>query len=191
MDASVGKYSGDAALMKAVAQGRRAAVETLLDKYMLMVSRVSYRILCDRPDSDAVTLAVFRKLCRSASGFDGRQNLHEYLCRLMCSMCHIRMIRRRLLDLFYISPSLYETSDPLPHSPEEDYITKETWEIFCRASRNLTYRQRVVFALCEMEQLPMSEVEAVTGLSAGRIKEHIRAARKQIRAELEVYGKVR
>ena len=177
--------------MRAVALGHKGALDVLLDRYMQMVERTSYRILCDRGDSDDVTFAVFLKICRDASDFDDRQNLSFWLYRLTCGLCRSRMRRRRLSDLLYIAPSLYETSAPLPHSPEEDYITKEAWEIFCRASRNMSFTQRIVFTISELEQLPMAEVEEITGLSAGQIKDNLRTARKLIRSELEVYGKVR
>ena len=69
------KYTSDAALMGAVAVGRQDALSVVLDRYMPMVSRVSYRILCDRCDSEDVTQEVFIKVWRNSSGFDGRYSL--------------------------------------------------------------------------------------------------------------------
>ena len=96
-----------------------------------------------------------------------------------------------MLSIFSIDPPVYETSCPVALSPEEDFITKETWEIFCRASRNLSPKQRTVFTLRDLEGLDTEEVAAVTGLSADQIKSNLHIARKNIRQELERYGKVR
>ena len=185
------KYTSDAALMGGVAVGRQDAMGIVLDLYMSMVSRVSYRILCDRCDSEDVTQEVFIKVWRNASGFDGRYSLSTWIYRITCNLCYDRLRRRKVLSIFSIAPPVYETSCPVALSPEEDFITKETWEIFCRASRNLSPKQRAVFTLRDLEGLDTEEVAAVTGLTADQIKSNLHIARKNIRQELERYGKVR
>lgn len=191
MNASVWKYSSDAALMGAVSLGRMDALEYVIYRYMPIVSRVSYRILCDRQDSEDVTREVFLKLWRKAGDFDRRYSLEIWIYRLVCRLSCARLNRRRFLSVLYISPPVYETSAPMPLSPEEDFITKETWEIFCRASRNLSPRQRMIFTLCDLEGLSVEEVKTVTGLSMTGIETRLDSARKKIISELEVYGKVR
>ena len=186
-----GKYTSDAALMGAVALGQQDALKVLLDRYMLMVSRTSYRILCDRGDSEDVTQEVFIRIWRSASAFDGRYSLSTWIYRITCNLCYDSLRRRKVLSLFSVSPSVYETSAPEPLSPEEDFITKETWEIFCRASHNLSPKQRAVFTLRDLEGLDVEEVMTVTGLTPDQIKSNLHIARKKIRIELERYGKVR
>ena len=191
MNRDMGKYANDVALMGAVALGRQDALNEVLDIYMPIVSRTSYRILCDRDDSEDITRKVFLRVWMKASDFDGRCNLSIWIYRITCNLCHGCLRRRSMLSFFWISPSLYETSAPLPISPEEDYITKETWAIFCRASQHLSPRQRTVYTLSDLEGLHMEDVEAVTGLAKDEIKGNLRVARKKIRQELERYGKVR
>ena len=191
MNASVWKYSSDAALMGAVSLGRMDALDYVIYRYMPIVSRVSYRILCDRQDSEDVTREVFLKLWRKAGDFDRRYSLEIWIYRLVCRLSCARLNRRRFLSVLYISPPVYETSAPMPLSPEEDFITKETWEIFCRASRGLSPKQRTVFTLRDLEELSTEEVAAITGLTPDQIKSNLHIARKKVRSELEKYGKVR
>ena len=184
-------FASDEGLMEAVSQGRHDALNILLDRYMSVVSRTSYRILCDQADSDYVTQKVFLKLWSSLSGYDGRYTLMIWIYRITCSLCLERLHRRKFLDLLAISSSVYEMSAPQPLSPEEDFITKETWEIFCRVSRHLSPRQRMVFVLCDLEGLTIEESGTITGLGQEQVKEGLRTARKVLRTELERYGKVR
>ena len=186
-----GKYTSDTALMGAVALGLQDALKVVLDRYMPMVSRTSYRILCDRDDSEDVTQEVFIRVWKNASGFDGRFSLSTWIYRITCNLCYDSLRRRKVLSMFSISPSVYETSAPEPLSPEEDFITKETWEIFCRASHNLSPKQRTVFTLRDLEGLDTEEITAITGLTPDQIKSNLHIARKKIRIELERYGKVR
>lgn len=191
MNHNVGKYTSDAALMGAVALGLQDALKVVLDRYMPMVSRTSYRILCDRGDSEDITQEVFIRIWRNASDFDGRYSLSTWIYRITCNLCYDRLRRRKVLSFLSIVPPVYEISAPEARSPEEDFITKETWEIFCRASHNLSPKQRAVFTLRDLEGLDTEEVIAVTGLTADQIKSNLHIARKKIRQELERYGKVR
>lgn len=185
------KYTNDAALMGAVALGRHDALNEILDRYMSVVSRVSYRILCDRHDSEDITREVFVRVWAKASDFDGRYNLTTWMHRITCKLCCRRLRRHKIKSFFWITTSVFETSAPSALSPEEDFITKETWEIFCRASRYLSSGQRIVFTLCDLEGLDMEEVQAVTGMASGQIENSLLAARNKIRQELQRYGKVR
>ena len=188
MNNNIGKYTSDAALMGAVAIGLQDALRTVIDRYMSMVSRTSYRILCDMDDSEEITQEVFIRIWRNASDFDGRYSLSIWIYRITCNLCYDRLLRRKILP---ISPSVYETSAPEAQSSEEDFITKETWEIFCRASSSLSMKQRAVFTLRDLEGLDTAEVEAITGLTPDQIKSNLHIARNKIIQELEKYGKVR
>lgn len=184
-------FGSDEALMEAVSQGRTDALNVLMDRYMSAVYRISYRILCDRADSEEITRDVLVKAWSDAPRYDGRYSLTVWIYQIVCYLCIARLRRRQILDLLSVSSSVYEMSAPQPLSPKEDFITKETWEIFCRASRNLSPKQRIVFTLCDLEGLSAEDISAITGLNRDRIDSNIHIARQQIISELEHYGKVR
>lgn len=181
----------DSELMREVAVGRQEALKMIMERYMPLVSRTSYRILCDRPDCDYVTREVFIRVWNKASSYSGRYPLSIWICRITCGLCLARLRRRSLLDVFSIHTSVYEASAPAALSPEEDFITKETWAVFCRASLELSPRQRMVYVLRELEGFSTFEAADVTGLSVDQISRNLYGARKSIRKELEKYGKVR
>ena len=183
--------ASDAFLMREVALGRRDALKVIMDRYMTMVSRTAYRIMCDRPDSEDITREVFIMVWRNASSYDGRYSVSTWLYGITCNFCLKRLRRRRIMELFSIRPSVYESSAPAAMSPEEDFITKETWAIFCRASLELSPRQRIVFTLLDLEGLSAEEVISITGMTTDEVKDNLHIARKKIRQELERYGKVR
>lgn len=183
--------SSDANLMREAALGRSVALRVIMDRYMSMVSRTAYRILCDRPESEDVTQEVFIKVWRNASSYDERYSVSTWLYRITCNLCFDRLRRRRFLEFFAIHSPVYEASAPVAFSPEEDFITKETWAVFCRASQGLSPKQRAVFTLRELEGLPVGKVVEITGMTREQIKSNLCIAKKKIRQELERYGKVR
>lgn len=174
-----------------IALGSQDALKRVMDIYMPIVSRISYRILCDRPESEEVTQEVFIDVWRHASSFDGRYSLSAWLCRITCNLCFRRLRMRHFMEIFSSRQYVYEYSAPLAESPEDDFITKETWAIFCRASQVLTSRQRAVFTLMELEGLSFEDTAAATGLTLAQVDIDLQVARKYIRKELERYGKVR
>ncbi len=176
--------------MKGIAQGDPEAMEMLMDRYLPMVSRISYRILCDNRESEEVTKEVFMKVWRSAGEYDFRRDVSIWICRIIYDFCYIHIRRQRFLDLFSVHPSVFETTAPKPLSPEEDYITNETWEIYCRATRYLTVRQRAVFVFRELEEMSTEEVASIMGMRSDRIRHNLVIAREKIKEELSGYGKV-
>ena len=78
--------------------------------------------------------------------------------------------------------------DNLPLSSEENMeqslINKDLKNLILRFTEELTPKQKLVFTLREVEGLEVSEVEAITGMSAEKIKSNLYQARKQIRMKI-------
>ncbi len=177
-------------LVRAVSAGNAEAMEVLMDRYLAAVSRISYRILCDIKDSEDVTRTVFIKVWRNACRYDYSKSVSVWIFTTVYDLCRQHLRRRRFPGLFSIRPSVYETSAPQPLTPDEDFITKETWEIYCRASRYLSPRQRAVFVFRDLEELPVEDVSEILKMGSGRIRENLLEAREKVKIELRKYGKV-
>ena len=61
---AIAKYldRSDLSLLRDVTCGNYEAFAELMDRYLALVSRTSFRILCDRNDSESVTIDVFVSL---------------------------------------------------------------------------------------------------------------------------------
>ena len=181
----------DAYLVRAAAAGMRDAFDELTVRYVPLVSRCAYRILCDRAGSDEVTEKVFLRLWLNASEYDESLNVCQWICRMACGFCVGRLRRLRLLEAFSVRTPVYEVSVPQASDSGDGYIIKESWDIFCRASRNLTPMQRVVFVLMELEGMQEEEVSVILGIPCARVRKSKYVAEAEIRSELELYGEVR
>ena len=181
----------DAYLVRATAAGMRDAFDELTVRYVPFVSRCAYRILCDRKGSDEVTEKVFLRLWLHASEYDESLNVCQWICRIVCGFCVGRLRRLHFLEAFSVRTPVYELSAPQASDSGEGYIVKESWDIFCRASRNLTPMQRVVFVLTELEGMEEKDVAVILGISCARVRKSKSVAEAEIRSELELYGEVR
>ena len=171
--------------MYSIGCGDMRAMEHLMDRYLEIVSRTSFRILCDRKDSEAVTCDVFVHVWNSSERFDGTLSLESWRLRLTSRYSHIRTMRRTIMYLFGQRPELFVTTAPKA-ADYDDYITKQAWELFCRASQKLSVRQRGVFALCVLEEIPTYAVSEITGISQRCLERHLSGAQARIRKELRL-----
>lgn len=169
---------GDTSLMKAVSSGNMDALATLMDKYIYLISRTSFRILCDRRDSEAVTEEVFFRVWTAAADYDMDVPLQEWLMQLTCRLSRRRITLRRFRYVLAMRPDVFATSEPL-FPIVDDYINKQAWESYCRACSKLTASQRIIYTLTELEGLALGQVSRITGYSMYRIRYALRKAEEK------------
>lgn len=184
------RFYSDVALMQALSEGCKEAFRELVHAYLPMVSRTAYRILCDRKDADAVTVAVFRHLWENSRRYDNVLPLPLWLLKMTCRKSRLRITRRRLLYLFGFRPELIVFTSPKPPL-EDDYILKKVWEVYCRAAIDLTAGQRIVYALCELEELSVEVAAEIAGMSEYRVRYALEQGRQKVTDELRLYEKDR
>ena len=165
------------------------AMREMVSRFLVPVSRVSYRILCDRIDSESVTISLFLDLWNSPDSFQGPLPIDRELIRRTCRMCRIRLLRRRLLMIFSINPDIYVSSVPVVPGAD-DFIARKTWAVYCRAARNYTDRQKVIFTLCELEGYTPSETSMITDYPVNRILDDLEEARSLLKEELDIFGRM-
>jgi RNA polymerase sigma-70 factor (ECF subfamily) len=85
------------------------------------------------------------------------------------------------------SVDVAEAGDWLPSgesSPEQRVLAKERVGQVWKSVEGLSERQRTVFLLRHVEEMELSEIARMTGLSEGTVKAHLSRAVARVRAEL-------
>lgn len=178
----------DFALMKDVSYGNAEAFSVLVDRYMPVVSRTSFRILCDREDSEYVAVRVFVSLWKDIMEYDDRFTLEEWLLRKTCLFSRIRILRRRFLRVCGVSTDVFVNASPEVEDAD-DFVTKQAWELYCRAAAHMTPLQSAAYALCVLEEIPEDVVAAITGMTHFRISVALDRAEEKVRYELRRFDR--
>lgn len=168
---------------------RREYFRKLMDRYLSLVSRTSYRIMCDRKDSEWITVGVMMSVWRDPVSFPDETSLEYEILRRTCRLCRLRLLRRRLLSLISIDPDIFVASSPTVPSYDE-YVARQAWQIFCRASSGLSDRQRVAYTLCELEDIPEEAVATMGGFFLVSVTDALNDAREAVMQQLEHYGRM-
>lgn len=178
----------DISLLRDITYGNYEAYTALMDRYLDLVSRTSFRILCDRNDSESVTVDVFVSLWHDVFDFDDRYTLEEWLLKKTYEGAQKRMIRRRILGIFGVHNDVF-VNVAASVKNEHDYHTKLAWELHCRAVSRMTVLQSTVYALRVLENYPLDSVAAITGIKMFKIRAALSAAEEKVREELKEYGR--
>ena len=163
------------------------AIKHLMDEYQDLVSRTSFRILCDRKDSEVVTQEVFQHALNNSETFDGSIPLEAWILHHTCRYSRLRIVRRRIMYIFGERPDLFVTTSPKAPT-YDDYVTKQAWELYCRISVDMSITHRILFVLCVLEGISEKDASQITGISRRRISSLITAAESKFRKELKRLG---
>lgn len=182
------KDGSDLTLIKEISYGNAEALSSVMDRYLDLVSRTSFRILCDREGSEYVTVKVFESLWHDVLEYDDSITLDMWLLRRTWIYSRIRIARRRILRIFGVNVDVFVNASPKAED-QDDYVTKQAWELYCRANMNMTPLQGVSYALVVLEELSHQEAAKITGMTVFRTEAAVRRAEEKIRHELKRYGK--
>lgn len=72
----------------------------------------------------------------------------------------------------------------------DEYIARQAWEVFCRASQNCSDRQRILYTLHELEGLSVSASARVGRCLVFAAEEALDVARRRVKEELDAYGRM-
>ena len=179
----------DRVLLKGVLHGSLHAFKRIVSEYGPLVSRTSYRILCDRSDSEFVAREVFVFLWHDPLAFMTDRTLAHELLKKTSRSCRKRLMLRKLYDIFSVRPDIFVVQTS-PDVSRDEYIARQVWEVFCRASSHCTDRQRIVYSLHELEGVPLSETAEVGYYLPFTVEEALEEARSSVKEELDRYGRI-
>ena len=164
-------------------------LDNIISRFLEPVSRISYRILCDRMDSESVTLSLFTMIWNEPQSFNGTIPLDLMVVRRTCSLCRHRLIRRKFLRLFSIDPEVFISAVPIVPGAG-DFISRQAWTLYCRAAESYSNRQRIVFSLCELEGYTVGQAAEIIGIGVSRVDKDLEDARNKLRDELDHFGRM-
>ena len=162
------------------------AFRQLVEAHQGMIYSVAFRMLCDENEAKDVVQDTFIKLWMNLSQFNADKKLSTWLYSIATNLC---------LDQLKSSRRKHSLNIPVDelldycngNDFEEDFLGKETARVILTLTNELTPKQKLVFTLRYLEEMEVTEIVEITGLSAGKIKSNLYLARQTIVKKLENY----
>lgn len=173
----------DGELLARCARGDRDAVGVLFDRHHAMLHRFLGRCAgVDAPDLDDLLQLTFVRVFNAAGSYRGLSSVRTWLYAIAANVArrHVRtdIRRKRLLR------TVEEFAPGGPPGPDAEVQRAELQERLAAAMAELPFHLRVVFVLCEIEQVPGVEAARVLGIRPGTLYRRLHDARKRLQRAL-------
>lgn len=168
---------GDAELVEAVAQGDKAAVGVIWDRYSLVVRAVLRSNLGPDAAIEDLLQDVFVAFLRGASELRDRSALRAYLVSVAVRLVFVELRRRRVRRWVMLSPNGEVPEVPSAPSDVEGTLALRALQ---RLLEGLPSRRRLAFVLRQIQGLEVTEVAAALQISESTVKREVRHARSVI-----------
>ena len=177
----------DAALVAACAIGDTAALGVLFDRHHRGVYAFLSRLAgTDERDLDDLVQATFLEALRSAKRYRNEAPVHRWLFGIAAHITshHVRSeIRRKSFQTrLAVQPRRLPTEPSV--AAERDQLIQRVRS----AVDDLPHKQKVVYVMCELEEMPGVEVAKVLGMREGTVWRLLYQARVALRGVLERRG---
>lgn len=174
----------DEALVAACGQGDRAALGALFDRHHRTVYRFLARLAgTDERDLDDLVQATFVEVLRSSSKFGGKSAVRTWILGIAHNLVrhHVRgeARRKRLVK------AVAEQPPRDGEAPDAEAGRREQLRRLALALDGLPERLRIVFVMCDLEQIPGVEAARVLGLRPGTVWRRLHEARKALAQAIE------
>ena len=175
----------DAQLIQKCKSGDQMSFGVLVERYQTTAFRFAFRLACESTDAEDLCQTAFiriwnyRERIKPQSRFSTL--LYTVLSRLWIDQ--LRMQKRRLFTrTINMLDDLIVDGEP---SPEMLTLNEDLARRIRKFGQKLPPRQRLVFTLRDLEDLNISEVVQITGLSKASVKTNLSIARQKIRKQLQ------
>jgi RNA polymerase sigma-70 factor, ECF subfamily len=186
----------DLTLVRATTRGHASAFEKLVSKYDRKLLRIAQSITHNREEAEAAVQEAFCKAYQRLDQFHESANFSTWLIRILLNEVLVKLGRLRTAkekslegDSESDSDILMDVTDWFPN-PKELYSAAVFREILIKCLLRLPTALRIVFVLCDMEELSVHETGEALGLSLVAVKARLLRARLQLRESLSGYFKI-
>jgi RNA polymerase sigma-70 factor (ECF subfamily) len=174
----------DEALLAACAVGEAAALGALFDRHRRTIHRFVARLVNNDRDVEDVVQQTFLEVHRSARKFGGRSTAKTWMLGIAANMVrhHVRSDLRRRAATERFGAELRPVATDLDRQLEQrDLVARLE-----AAIATLSNEQRVVFVMCDLEEVPGRDAAEILGVREGTLWWRLSEARRTLRAALEV-----
>jgi len=180
--------AADRALVDAVLGNERGAFERLVRQYQGLCFHVINRMVRHPDDTRELCQDAFLRVHKYLHQYRGESSLQGWIGQVAYSVAKRHLERKRI--------PIQEAADPDAHQAllenagdgfdlEASTVDEESARCLHAEIGKLPPLQRTVLTLYHLDEVPIAEIAAMTGLAEGTIKSHLFRSRQRLRQALE------
>lgn len=171
-----------------VLNGDMRAFELLVKQYEKLVFYVIHRLVKDQHAAGDICQEVFIKVHKSLARFSFQSKLSTWIARItyLTAINYVRKYNREKASDY---PDDLENYHFTTDTPEQLLTKKDTANYVEQLIMELPEKYRTVLTLYHLDEFSGPEIEEITGMPEGTVKNYLFRARKLLKEKLEVYLK--
>lgn len=159
----------------------RATFDRLVLEYLPACQRFAVRLTGDVDAAEEVVQEAMVRVARGWTSFRGESKFQTWLFRIVVNAWYDRRRRRKGGE------EVGDVEDRRAAGPVGEAVGKELGEIVAHAVSTLPPRQREVVVMVVYEQMRISEVAGVLGVTEQTVRTSLHLGRERLRQKLRAY----
>lgn len=173
----------DRLLVETIRGGDAEAFEQLVRRKTPKVYALCYRIIGNAEDAKDIAQLVFIKLWENLGKYDSAYAFDTWLYRMVTNVA-IDFIRNRQSRDNAVNSTLRLVKTSADAEQGLVVQRKEIETVFNDVSSVLSPKQKTIFVMREMEDLPSAEIARILGCRESTVRNHLFNARKLMQTQL-------
>jgi RNA polymerase sigma-70 factor (ECF subfamily) len=174
----------DRQLVQTIRGGDSDAFEQLVRRKTSKVYALCYRIIGNVEDAKDIAQLVFIKLWENLEKYDPRYAFDTWLYRMVTNVA-IDFIRNRQSRENAVNSNLRLVKTSTDAEQGIVIQRKEIEAVFNDVSSVLSPKQKTIFVMNQMEDLPSAEIARILGCRESTVRNHLFNARKLMQEQLQ------
>ena len=173
----------DRQLLETIRGGDTDAFETLVRRKTSKVYALCYRIIGNAEDAKDISQLVFIKLWENLEKYDPKYAYDTWLYRMVTNVA-IDFMRNKQSRDNAVNSNLRLVRTAADAEQSVVVQRKEVESVFESVSSVLSPKQKTIFVMNQMEDLPSAEIAKVLGCRESTVRNHLFNARKLMQVQL-------
>jgi RNA polymerase sigma-70 factor, ECF subfamily len=174
----------DRELVQTIRQGDSDAFEQLVRRKTSKVYALCYRIIGNAEDAKDISQLVFIKLWENLEKYDPQYAFDTWLYRMVTNVA-IDFMRNRQSRDNAVNSNLRLVKTSFEAEQVVVVQRKEIENVFAEVSSGLSPKQKTIFVMNQMEDLPSAEIAKILGCRESTVRNHLFNARKLMQQQLQ------
>jgi RNA polymerase sigma-70 factor (ECF subfamily) len=174
----------DRELVRTIRQGETDAFEVLVRRKTSKVYALCYRIIGNAEDAKDISQLVFIKLWENLEKYDPAYAFDTWLYRMVTNVA-IDFMRNKQSRENAVNSNLRLVKTSADAEQGVVVQRKEIEQIFNTVSHCLSPKQKTIFVMNQMDDLPSAEIAKILGCRESTVRNHLFNARKLMQQQLQ------
>jgi RNA polymerase sigma-70 factor (ECF subfamily) len=161
------------------------AFRQLVEGHQAMVYSLAYRLLCNEEEARDAVQETFIKVWLNLKKFDTNRKFSTWVYAIAANLCYDKLKSNHHFSHCLPAETLSEVLSV--DDVEKKLLEAELGALIATLTNELTPKQKLVFTLSDLEDLPTEEIVQITGMTASQIKSNLFLARQALRTKLNMH----